>query len=333
MKVLLPLAGLGARLRPLTYTHPKPLLNVAGKPVLGHVLDALNDLPVEEVTFIIGYLGEQIREYVTANCRYPARFVEQKELLGQAHALWLAHEGITGPVLIIFVDTIFEADLLEIPKVNADGVIYVKEVADPRRFGVAKVTGPDNTILTLIEKPDGFEDRLAVGGIYYLADGARFMRTTEQMLAQGRMTKGEYYLADALQMMIEQGAHIVARQMAVWQDCGKPETMLETNRYLLTRGHANRPAGSAGNSLIVPPVFVGEGAILEESVVGPYVTVVDGAVIRRSVISDAIIGRGARVEDAILAATLIGDGAVVRGRPHALVIGDSSQIDLERREE
>jgi len=328
MKVLIPLAGFGTRLRPLTYTRPKPLLNVAGKPVLGHVLDALTGLEIEDVTFVIGYLGEQIREYVTENYRFPARFVEQRELLGQAHALWLAREYIDGPVLIIFVDTLFEADLSEIATVAADGIIYTKEVADPRRFGVVKVTGPDQTIARLIEKPDSFEDRQAVIGVYYVKDGAWLMRAIDDLLARQHMTKGEYYLADALQVMIDQGARFVAREVEVWEDCGKPETVLSTNRYLLDHGHGNGSDIPGDNSVIVPPVHLGTGVVLEESVVGPYATVADGAVVRRSVVSDSIIGKDALVEDTILTSSLIGDYAVVRGRPRKLNVGDSSQIDF-----
>jgi glucose-1-phosphate thymidylyltransferase len=328
MKVLIPLAGFGTRLRPLTYTRPKPLLNVAGKPVLGHILDALNGLDVEEVTFVIGHLGEQIREYVTRHYRFSARFVEQKELLGQAHALWLAREGIEGPALIIFVDTLFEADLGEIAHLDVDGIIYTKEVEDPRRFGVVRVTGPDQTIVKLIEKPDSLEDRRAVIGVYYVRDGAWLMRAIGDLMAQQRMTRGEYYLADALQVMIDQGAHFVAREVAVWQDCGKPETVLATNRYLLDHGHGNGSNMPLTNAVIIPPVHLGSGVTIEEAVIGPYATVANGAVVRRSVISDSIIGEAALVEDTILTSSLIGDHAVVRGRPRKLNVGDSSQIDF-----
>ena len=328
MKVIIPLAGFGTRLRPLTYTRPKPLLNVAGKPVLGHVLDALNGLDVEEVTFIIGYLGDQIREYVTENYHFPARFVEQKELLGQAHALWLARQGIEGPVLIIFVDTLFQADLPEIERAQVDGIIYTKEVQDPRRFGVVKVTGPDQTITRLVEKPAGDEDRLAVIGVYYVKDGAWLIRAIEELMANKQMTKGEYYLADALQVMIDQGAHFVAREVSVWEDCGKPETVLATNRYLLDHGHTDQGDHTPHNSVIVPPVHLGKGVVVEDAIVGPYATVADGAVVRRSVVSDSIIGKSAMVEDSVLSGSLIGDEAVVRGRPLKLNVGDSSQVDI-----
>jgi glucose-1-phosphate thymidylyltransferase len=328
MKVIIPLAGFGTRLRPLTYTRPKPLLNVAGKAVLGHVLDTLQGLEVDEVVIIVGYLGDQIREYVKAHYDYPTRFVEQKELLGQAHALWLAREGIEGPVLIIFVDTLYEADLSELASTTADGIIYAKEVEDPRRFGVVRVVGADHRIMQLIEKPAGFEDRLAVIGLYYVKDGAWLMRAVDELLQRQQMTKGEYYLADALQLMIDGGAYLMAREVSVWEDCGKPETVLSTNRYLLSHGHSNCSEGPAG-SVIVPPVNLGTGVVLDQAIVGPYATVADGAVIRRSAISDSIVGKGALVENTILSNSLIGDDAVVRGRPRKLNVGDSSQIDIE----
>lgn len=333
MKVLIPLAGFGTRLRPLTYTRPKPLLNVAGKPVLGHVLDALTGLDVEEVTFVIGYLGEQIRDYVKANYSFPACFVEQKELLGQAHALWLAREHAEGPVLIIFVDTLFEAKLAEIAKADVDGIVYTKEVEDPRRFGIARVQGPDQTIVRLIEKPEGFGDRLAVIGVYYVRDGAWLMRAIGELLNEKRMTKGEYYLADALQRMIDQGGHFVARNVAMWEDCGQPETVLSTNRYLLEHGHGNGSEIPVSNSVIVRPVHLGKGVVVEGSVIGPYATVADGAVVRNSVVSDSIIGKEALVEHTILSGSLIGDYAVVRGHPRRLNVGDSSQIDFGSRDE
>jgi glucose-1-phosphate thymidylyltransferase len=329
MKVVIPLAGFGTRLRPLTYTRPKPLLNVAGKPVLGHVLDALQGLDVEEVTFIIGYLGDQIREYVASNYPFPARFVEQNELLGQAHALWLARESLAGEILIIFVDTIFEADLAEIGRLTADGVIYTKEVEDPRRFGVVRVEGADQTVVKLIEKPDGFDDRQAIIGVYYVRDGAWLARSIGSLLERQQQTKGEYYLADALQLMIDDGAHFVAREVSVWEDCGKPETVLGTNRYLLDHGHGDHGDLAPVNSVIVDPVHLGHGVQLIDAIVGPYATVADGAIVRRSIVSDSIVGKGALVEDSVLSGSLIGDEALVRGRPRKLNVGDSSQIDFD----
>lgn len=327
MKVIIPLAGFGTRLRPHTYTKPKPLLNVAGKPVLGHVLDKLAGVDLEEVIFIVGYLGDQIRQYVEAHYDFPARYVEQRELLGQAHAIWLAREAIDGPTLIIFVDTIFEADLLEIPAVDADGILYVKEVEDPRRFGVAMV-GADGIVQRLVEKPAGFEHRLAIVGVYYLRDGQWLMRAIDQLMVENRQTKGEYYLADALQVMIEQGARFVARPVSVWEDCGKPETVLHTNRFLLESGGAYVGKAQITNSAIIEPVYIADSARITNSIIGPHATIADGASVCDSLVRDSIVDEGAVIEDTMLAESLIGKDALVRGLYRKLNVGDSSQVDF-----
>jgi glucose-1-phosphate thymidylyltransferase len=324
MKVVIPLAGFGTRLRPHTFTKPKPLVNVAGKPVLGHILDKLQGLDIEEIVFVVGYMGEQIKQYVDAHYTFPARYVEQKELLGQAHALHLAREYLSGPLIIIFVDTIFEADLSELVDEPADGVIYVKEVEDPRRFGVVIVQ--DDTIRRLVEKPETMENNLAVIGVYYVKDAGKLVRAIDELIERDIKTKGEYFLADALQLMIDRGARFRAAPVEVWEDCGKPETVLHTNRYLLERsgGQVNHPLE---NSIIIPPVYIADSARVVESIVGPYVTIDDGSVVERSILQDSIINKGAHIEDAMLQQSLIGDHAVVRGAFERLNVGDSSQID------
>ncbi len=324
MKVVIPLAGFGTRLRPHTFTKPKPLVNVAGKPVLGHILDKLQGLDIDEIVFVVGYLGEQIKQYVEANYSFPARYVEQKELLGQAHAIHLAREYLSGPLIIIFVDTIFEADLSELESEEADGVIYVKEVEDPRRFGVVIVENGE--ITRLVEKPDTIENNLAVIGVYYVKDAAKLVQAIDELIARDIKTKGEYFLADALQVMIDNGARFRAAPVDVWEDCGKPETVLHTNRYLLERsgGQVNR---DLENSIVIPPVYIADSARVVESIVGPYVTIDADSVVQRSILQDSIINKGANIEDSMLRQSLIGDHAVVRGSFERLNVGDSSQID------
>ncbi|GAB4565686.1 MAG: sugar phosphate nucleotidyltransferase [Anaerolineae bacterium] len=326
MKVIIPLAGFGTRLRPHTYSKPKPLVNVAGKPVLGHILDKLVDLPLEEVIFIVGYLGEQIKEYVEANYHFPARFIEQKELLGQAHAIWLARDHVPGEVLIIFVDTIFETDLDRVLNADADGVLLVKEVEDPRRFGV--VVLEDGYVRRLVEKPDSDEYRLAVIGVYFIKDGPRLMQAIDQLMARRIQTKGEYYLADALQIMIDEGARLVAQEVDVWEDCGKPETVLHTNRYLLSKQQGDGREAHLVNSAIIPPVYIAASAHIENSIIGPYATIAEHARICNAHIRDSIIDEGAVICDTMLDQSLIGKNAVVRGRFRRLNVGDSSQVDF-----
>ena len=330
MKVIIPLAGFGKRMRPLTWSKPKPLVNVAGKPVLGHILDKLAylDVQVDELTFVVGWLGDQIQEYYeSSGYPYPARYVEQKEMLGQAHALWLAREYLTGPVLIIFVDTIFDADLHRLGESGLDGVLYVKEVADPRRFGVA-VLGSDGRATRLVEKPDTFDNRLAVVGAYYVRDSAWLVRAIEELMARNIQTKGEYYLADALNLMMEQGASFGVRQVTIWEDCGTPKDVLQTNRYLLEHGQANGSQATPVNSVIIPPVYIAPTARVEHSIVGPYVTIAEQSTVLHSIIRDSIIDEGASIDDTMLDRSLIGKEAFVRGRYRVLNVGDSSQVDF-----
>lgn len=328
MKVIIPLAGFGTRLRPHTYTKPKPLVNVAGKPVLGHILDKLIGLDIEEIIFVTGYLGDQIEAYVSANYGFPARYVEQKELKGQAHALYLTRDYVQGPVLIIFVDTIFETDLTNLTQADTDGILYVKQVEDPRRFGVAVLE--NDRVTRLIEKPSTFEHNLAVVGVYYLKDSPWLMRAIEELIARDIKTQGEYFLADALQLMIDQGANLAARELDVWEDCGKPETVLHTNRYLLDNGHGQ--VIETENSIVIPPVYIAETATVVNSIVGPYVTIADEGVIRNSIVRNSIIDERSHIEGAMLCGSLIGRDARVSGSFERLNVGDSSQVDFANRD-
>lgn len=324
MKVVMPMAGLGTRLRPHTHSKAKPLLPVAGKPILAHLLDRLQGLDVEEYVFIVGHLGEQIEKYVEANYDLPARFVLQAEPLGQAHALHLSREYIDSPFLLIFVDTIFEADLARIDEVACDGLVFVKEVDDPRRFGIVLLEG--DRVVRFIEKPEEPLSNLALVGMYYVVNWSLLMGCVETLLEEGIQTKGEYYIADAFQLMVDRGAKLEAVTVDVWQDCGKPEALLATNRYLLEK--SGRQEVEAENSIIMPPVYIAEGVTIRGSVVGPYVSVAEGSVIIDSIVKDSIIDEGAYIEDATLEGSLIGANAQVKGKFKRLDIAASSRVDL-----
>jgi glucose-1-phosphate thymidylyltransferase len=329
MKVIIPLAGFGTRLRPHTYTKPKPLVNVAGKPVLGHILDKLEGLDIEEVIFIVGYLGGQIEDYVERNYNFHTSYLEQKELKGQAHAIWLAKERVQGPVLTIFVDTIFEADLAALNRLDSDGVIYVKEVVDPSRFGV--VTLENGYISRFVEKPSSPISNLAVIGVYYLRDPVALLAAIDELLAKQIQTKGEYFLADALQIMVNRGACLEAWTVEVWEDCGTPESVLHTNRYLLDNGHDNGDSIEVRDSLIVHPVHIDPSATIVNSIVGPYVTISQECEVRNAIIRDSIIDEGACIADTMLSQSLIGKKALVRGSYRKLNVGDSSAVDFSER--
>lgn len=322
MRVIILTAGLGTRLRPHTFSKPKPLVNVAGKPMLAHILDTLQPLAIDELVCVTGYLGHHIEQFVRANYSFPTRFIEQAEPRGQAHAIYLTREVVKGPTLIVFGDGIFAADLARLNNTPNDGVIYVQEVEDPRRFGVAVLE--NGSIKRLVEKPDTPVSNLAVIGVYYVPDACRLMDAIAYTMEQNIQTKGEFYLADALQVMINQGERFVAERVSVWKDCGNKNALLETNRYLLENGRSY--VGTVNRSIIIPPVYIADTARIENSVIGPYVSVAAGVVVRESRIKDSIINSGAQIQSATLRNSLIGDDAYVEGDFQELNVGDSSEI-------
>jgi glucose-1-phosphate thymidylyltransferase len=330
MNVIIPLAGFGTRLRPQTYSKPKPLVNVAGKPVLGHILDkVIGESQVDKVVFVVGYLGEQIEHYVRS--AYPAlrgEYVEQKELNGQAPAILLARDRVSGPTFIVFVDTLADADLSTLADETCDGVIYVKEVEDPRRFGVVQI-GADGYITRFVEKPSTTENRLAVIGMYYVRDVACLMSACEELMRRGIKTKNEYFLADAFNIMIEGGAKLRVQEVSVWLDCGTAQTVLETNRYLLEHGHDNSGDWRNNHCVVVPPVNIHPTAKIVNSVIGPYATIGEGCYIESSVVRESIVEAGAEVVDHVLAKSLIGRDAVLHGRPRRLNVGDNSLVGFD----
>jgi glucose-1-phosphate thymidylyltransferase len=328
MKVVIPLAGFGTRLRPHTFTKPKPLINVAGKAVLGHLLDKLASLAVEEYIFIVGYLGDQVEAYVRANYPIKARFVEQTEMLGQAHAIYLAKEHLQAdtPVFVIFVDTLFEADLTNLQQDGSDALIFVKEVDDPRPFGVVTLNARGE-ITRFVEKPTTTENKLVVVGLYYFARSLPLLAAIEQLMARRIMTKNEYFLADAMQLMVQDGMKFHTRQVSEWLDCGRADTVLATNRYLLDHGHDNSAQLTHyEQTIIVPPVHIHPSARILRSVIGPHVTIAANAVIEDCLVRDSIIDEGASCKDTLLAQSLVGRNARVEGRFRAVNVGDSSVL-------
>lgn len=322
MRVMILTAGLGTRLRPHTYSKPKPLVSVAGKPVLAHIIDDLLDLELEELICVTGYLGNQIEDFVRS--RYSGlqlRFLVQQEMRGQADAIYLARE-LSGPLLVVFGDGLVEIDKQRLKLHPDEGVIYCKEVEDPRRFGVAVVE--DDRITRLVEKPTEPVSNLAVVGFYYVPEARRLMEAIADIMERGIQLKGEYYLADALQAMIQRGEVLRAEAVPMWRDCGTIEALLDTNRYLLEHGHSRADGGE--NAVIIPPVNIAPDAVIERSVIGPHVSIAAGAVVRDAIIKDSIINTGAQIQSVVLAGSLIGDQARVDGASHTLNIGDASDI-------
>lgn len=331
MKIVIPMAGFGTRLRPHTWSKPKPLVSAAGKPVLGHVLDMFSSLSdVDELIAIVGYLGDQIEDFIVES--YPhwkARFVTQAELLGQSHAVWLAREGLEGPMLLAFVDTIIDVDLSALENESADAVAWVKEVKDPRRFGVVELND-DGYVKRIIEKPDDKSNNLAIVGFYYFKDSKALVDAIEDQLEKDTQLGGEYYLADAVNIMLESGLKMRVEEVDVWKDCGKPGPLLETNRYLLDHGRDNsQEALQREGAVIIPPVYIAPTAAVSESVIGPYVSIGPECIIQRSVIRNSIIDTGSRIESSHLAQSIIGRQASVVGQSQNLNIGDSAAIDVD----
>jgi glucose-1-phosphate thymidylyltransferase len=328
MKVIVPVAGKGTRLRPHTHTKPKSLVRVAGKPILGHLIDRIRSLPMEELILIIDpdeSKEASIRQFLDATAPVPVRYVRQTELKGPAHAIFLARQFIDQDVLIIFNDTLFDADLSQIGTHQGDGIIWVREVDDPRRFGLVELEG--DRIVRLVEKPEVPPTNLAMIGMYYLKDGPGLMRSIERVMQEGRTVGGEFYLPDPLQLMLDEDCRLEACRVQGWYDCGTIEALLDTNRVLLGNGHQKEI--DTIESVIIPPVCIEEGAHIRRSVVGPYVSIASHAVVEHSIISDSIINEGAMVHDALLQRSLIGEHALVKGGYKRLNVGASSAVQGE----
>ena len=326
MQVLIPLAGKGTRLRPHTHTVPKPLIRVAGRPVMDWVMDRLRGLDVEELIFITGHLKEQVEAYARERYPIPSRFIEQQVQDGTAGAINLARPHVHGPVMIIFVDTVFDADLSIATTSRDDGIIWVKEVEDYQRFGVV-VTDAKGYMTRIVEKPREPISKLANIGLYYVRAVDLMWQGIDHVLASPQ-NKGEWFLTDAYQWMIERGARIRTAEVAGWYDCGTVATTLETNRILLERHPEQRPPaprlGEGGK--VVEPCYIEAGVVVERSTVGPYASIQGGTVVRDSTVRNAIVGRGCRLEKVRLDGAILGDEVVLQGLAGAASLGAHAEV-------
>src|SRR3954469_17814901 len=306
MQVIIPLAGKGTRLRPHTHLVPKPLLKVAGRPVMDWVMDRLEGFDISALIFITGHLKEQVEEFARKRYRIPSRYIEQKVQDGTAGAINLARPYVSGPVLVIFVDTVFEADLSLVNRADADGIIWAKEVEDYQRFGVV-VTDAKGYMTQIVEKPSTPISKLANIGLYYIKATDSLWQGIDHVLANPA-NKGEWYLTDAFQWMIEHGRRILTAEVGGWYDCGKLDTLLETNEILLRKGAARRR--DYPGVTIHDPVYIEDGVTIERSTIGPNVSVERGSTIADSTISNAIIGQQTTVRHARLDTALLGNSVV-----------------------
>lgn len=332
MKVILPVAGKGTRLRPHTFTKPKSLVRVAGKTVLQHVIDGLAKVDVEEYIIITDKNGHIIKQFVDEH--YPdikVTYVTQTELLGPAHAVSLASPRIMegDDVLVVFNDTLFVTDLTRIHILckDLDGLIYSKEVEDYKRFGVNVMK--DGVIVDMVEKPDQPVSKLAQVGLYYLKNGRQFMDYINKAIQNDLRTKGEFYLPEVFKLMIKDGLKLGAPEIEEWLDCGKPETLLETNRYLLERATGNHIF--IEGCVIIPPVSIHPSAEVKHSVIGPYVSIAENCKINESIIRNSVINPNSILHNVMLDESLIGDAVELAGQSQRMNIGDNSVIDLSGR--
>src|SRR5690349_22062713 len=322
MQVIIPLAGKGTRLRPHTHLVPKPLLKVAGRPVMDWVMDRLDGLDVSELIFITGHLKEQVEAYARARYPIPSRFIEQKVQDGTAGAVNLARPFVHEPVLIIFVDTVFEADLTLINRTDADGIIWAKEVEDYQRFGVV-VTDAKGYMTKIVEKPKEPISKLANIGLYYIRTVDSLWQGIDHVLARPK-NQGEYYLTDAFQWMIEHGKRILTAEVGGWYDCGKLDTLLETNEILLRKGAARRR--DFPGVTIHDPVYIEDGVSIERSEIGPNVSLEQGARVSDSRLANTIVGRDARLTRVRLNGAMIGNAVVADGLAGSASLGDHSEL-------
>ncbi len=332
MKVIIPLAGKGTRLRPHTHLVPKPMLKIAGKPVMAYILEDLQKLGnVSEVIYVTGHLKEKVEAYArTEFATLPAKFVEQKVQDGTAGAVKLAQPFVgTEDVLIIFVDTIFETDLSIIKRTDADGIMWVKEVEDYQRFGVV-VTDKDGNMTKIVEKPSTPISKRANIGLYYIRNSKLLFEGIDHVLTQPQ-NKGEFYLTDAFQYMIDKGAKIKVVDVEGWYDAGKLDTLLETNHTVLSKlGGARRPKSVPSGVTINDPVYIEDEVTLARSTIGPNVSIGRGSVVEGSTLSDTIIGKKTTVKGSTLSNSLVGDDVTIEGLKGELTVSDHSEIRAGR---
>ncbi len=338
LKIFIPMAGWGTRMRPHTWSKPKPLISVAGKTSLEHLLDMFKTVPDPdnvEFVFIVGpYLGEmQVPQFMREN--YPelkAHFVVQHEMMGQSHALWLAREYMQGPMLVCFSDTLLETDFSFLEQEQADVVAWVMPMPDPRRFGVAELDA-EGWVTRFIEKPETMDNNLVVVGCYYFKEAERLLAAIEDQMERKLTFKGEFFLTHTISLMIEQGARVRTQTSDNWLDTGTIEATLDTNKLLLDKGKANKTRNETLDGLeIIAPSFIHPSAEVRDSVIGPHASIGANCKIVNSRIEESIVEADCEVEDAVLCRSLIGVQARVRGRGDGqsiqLNVGDNSDIFL-----
>lgn len=330
MKAIIPVAGAGTQLRPLTYTQPKPLIPVAGKPIISFIVDQLYSLGVREYIFVIGYLGEKIRDYIEQ--QYPGldkKFVEQEHRLGTGHAIWSARELLRGTdeLIIFFGDTILEMDFGPMMASTVSS-FAIKKVADPRGFGIVEFD-EKNQVKRVVEKPKIPMSNMALVGLYKVREVGALLDALDHNITHNLRTDGEFHLTDGLMRMLEQGIPFTTFPVSNWYDCGKKEKLLETNALLLDKeGYASDHLPEFDNSIVIHPVSIGKHCHISNSIIGPHATIGSHATIESSIVRDSIIGNYASLTEVVLKKSVIGNDTAITGFRQSLNIGDNTEIDF-----
>ena len=329
MKAIIPVAGAGTKLRPHTYTQPKALIPLAGKTVLSIIIDQLKNAGFTEFIFVVGYLGDKIQDYVHTNHPFiQAHFVHQNDRQGIGHALKLTRDIVAGDeIFVVLGDTITEYDISCVLS-NEHSMLGVKKVDDPRAFGVAEIDG-DNLVTHVIEKPQIPKSNMALVGVYKIKESNLFFECLDNNINQQLKTHGEYSITDALDCMIKKGAHFKAFKVDSWFDCGKRETLLESNATLLKKfGGSIMSSQAYENTVIIQPVRIGKGCSINNSIIGPNVTIGENTTIESSIIKNSIIGSFSNLFDIVLDFSIIGSDTGIHGETRTLNIGDNTDINL-----
>lgn len=330
MKAIIPVAGAGTKLRPLTYTQPKPLIPVAGKPIIAFLIDDLQKAGVKDFVFVIGYLGEKIRNYIEE--QYPKlkkAFVYQETRDGLGHAIWTARKEISDAkeLIIVLGDTIFDVNLKKLLK-SKTSCLAVKKVTDPRDFGVVEL-GENGMVTKVIEKPKIPKSNLAMVGLYKINEVKKLIKSIDQNIKKNKKTYGEFQLTDGLMGMIEKGIAFTTHEVNNWFDCGKIDILLETNATLLSKsGFASRRLPKYENSIIIQPVAIGKGCKIKNSIIGPHVTIGNNARINNAIVKNSIIGNYAAIKEVVLQKSVVGNDTSITGLRQSLNIGDNTEIDF-----
>lgn len=331
MKIIVPMAGRGSRLRPHTLTIPKPLMPVAGKPIVHRLVQDIAKVcgePIDEIAFIIGDFGTETEKQlvkIAEGLGAKGSIYHQEEALGTAHAILCAKESLKGNVVVAFADTLFKADFTI--NANDDGIIWVKQIENPSAFGVVNLDN-EGTIIEFVEKPQTFVSDLAIIGIYYFNSGEKLCAELEYLIDNDIKEKGEYQLTNALENLKQKGAKFKTGKVNEWMDCGNKDVTVETNQRVLSFEKDNVIEGTFTNenSVIIPPCFIGDNVVLKNTIIGPHVSVGNNSTIQSCVIENSIIQNESKIENAVITNSMIGNKVEYAGTKKDLSIGDYTQI-------